>query len=399
MKPEARPPALATTGEFGSLRLVANTVIPRPINTIELTMMDRAADGSSLTAMAPGMTPIRPAGTRSLTRRQSMCSWTWVRLSRDDAVPQTLATKMPWNGPSASVRNGAATRANPIPVARIVTAPTRTAAARPAITSQLMEWSRPPGQVGGFLELAQTLGAAFAAEAGLLRTAHRAERDRWERVVDADDAGVEPLGEPERTTRVPGEHVSGQAHLGAVGEPGGLLVGIEGEDAGRRAKHLLGGQAAVRRHVRDQGRRDPEAVARQVTLGGKPAPAGGDRLLDETGDSCNSVLVDHRAEVGDGCIGAGPEAQLVESFGQPGAELIGDRGVDQEPVDPDAGLAGVAELAELGLGQGHVEVGVGVYDERRVAAELEHRPDDPPGGLGHDLGADLGAAGEGDAAD
>ena len=95
-------------------------------------------------------------------------------------------------------------------------------------------------------------------------------------------------------------------------------------------------------------------------------------------------------------VGAQRRAALL---GEPGEELVVDPLVDVDPLDADAGLAGVgAGAPQRGVGGG-VEVGVVVDDQRVLAAGLDQHRGQGLGAGGHHLLAGRGRAGEGDLVD
>src|SRR3546814_8038997 len=53
-------------------------------------------------------------------------------------------------------------------------------------------------------------------------------------------------------------------------------------------------------------------------------------------------------------------------------ECGGHRLVDDDALDPDAGLPGLVKGAESNAFHGIVEIGIGIDDHRRVAAQLQH---------------------------
>src|SRR4029077_5281214 len=66
-------------------------------------------------------------------------------------------------------------------------------------------------------ELKQPVVAALAAKAGLLDAAERGRRVGHDAPVDADHAGVQRLGDPQRAAQVAGVEVGDQSVLGVVG--------------------------------------------------------------------------------------------------------------------------------------------------------------------------------------
>ena len=114
-------------------------------------------------------------------------------------------------------------------------------------------------------------------------------------------------------------------------------------------------------------------------------------------DRLDGLLVDERADVG-AVVLAAAEGECTHPVGELLGELVGDRGVHEEPVGGGAGLAHVAHLGEHRAVDGRVDVGVLEDQERRVAAELHADPLQLVGGLLDQQLADPGGAGEADLA-
>ena len=174
-----------------------------------------------------------------------------------------------------------------------------------------------------------------------------------------------------------------------------LLLGGEAGDAGDRAEGLLVRHRASRGDAGDHGRLEelrPSRGARRRVSSSAPRSSASATwrcdLLDRR-------LLDQRADVD--VRGSRPSATTEPRDAASVSrcqEVVVDRVLDEDPVGRDAGLAGVAVLAEQRAGDGGVEVGVVEDDERRVAAELERDLLDLPGALGHQQLPDLGRAGE-----
>ena len=136
----------------------------------------------------------------------------------------------------------------------------------------------------------------------------------------------------------------------------------------------------------------------EALAAGDQLAAALERVGDVTLDLLDRRLLDQRADLrrrveaaADGEPGRGVRESLHE--------LVVDRVLDVDPVGRDAGLAGVAVLAEQRAGDRRVEVGVVEDDERSVAAELERDLLHAGGALGHQQLPDLGRAGEAELAD
>src|SRR5919197_775163 len=144
-------------------------------------------------------------------------------------------------------------------------------------------------------ELVDALGAALAAEAGLLDPAERRRRVGDHALVEPDHAGLQALHHPERPPQVAGVDVGDQAELGVVGgRDGGLLV-VEGRHRGDRAEDLLLEHARVPRHVGEHGRLVEVAAAVAGPGADHRAGAPVEGVADQLGDLGDRVLVDQRA--------------------------------------------------------------------------------------------------------
>ena len=82
--------------------------------------------------------------------------------------------------------------------------------------------------------------------------------------VDADHAGLDGLGHPQRAVQRRGVDVGGQPVLGVVGRRDALLLGVEAGDRRDGPEHLLLEDARVGRDVGQHGRRIEDAPARPV---------------------------------------------------------------------------------------------------------------------------------------
>ena len=114
--------------------------------------------------------------------------------------------------------------------------------------------------------------------------------------------------------------------------------------------------------------------------------------------SCERGLVDQRADDRVGLVRVAG-LQALRLLGEPRAELVRDRALDDELAGRHADLALVHEGAERGRVDGVVEVGVREDDERVEAAELEHDALQVPARRLRELAAGRGRAGEVDPPD
>ena len=170
-------------------------------------------------------------------------------------------------------------------------------------------------------------------------------------------------------------------------------------DPGDRAERLLAAHRHRRGHAREhrrleEGPAELVAGAAEVQLrptlervarrGARPSPSAAASISGPTFTS--------------GSVPA-PTASRVDRPDQLLEELVVDAVLDEDPVRGDAGLAGVAVLAEDRARDRLVDVGVVEDDERRVAAELERDLLQPGRALGHQQLPDLIRAGEAELAD
>ena len=117
---------------------------------------------------------------------------------------------------------------------------------------------------------------------------------------------------------------------------------------------------------------------------------------------CSSIFATALASISGPCVT--PALQAVADLERLDLrdQLVGEglqhAALHVEAVRADAGLAGVAVLADHRAFDGRVDVGIVEHDERRVAAEFERELLDRVGALPHQRAADFGRAGEGELA-
>ena len=196
---------------------------------------------------------------------------------------------------------------------------------------------------------------------------------------------------------VAGVDVRREAVLGVVRLGDGLVLGLERRDRRDRAEDLLPVDLGVVGYVDQDRRRVEEAGAAVRLAADHDRRTGRDRAVHEPGHRLDRLLVDERAHVG-AVVLAAAEGERTHPVGELLGELVGDRGVHQEPVRGGAGLAHVAHLGEHRAVDRSVDVGVVEDQERRVAAELHADPLQLVGGLLDQLLPDPGGAGEADLA-
>src|SRR5690606_25971800 len=159
-----------------------------------------------------------------------------------------------------------------------------TCASRPAPTiSPMVAPSLRGGD--GVLQVAvevEAPGAALAADAGLARAAEERAQVPYEEAVDPDGPGDQPGGDERGPLAVAGGDGGGQAGAGVVGQPDGLVLGVEGLERQHRAEDLLLDDLAVLGDVREQGRLVVQALAALAADDG--AGARGQRPPDEAVD-------------------------------------------------------------------------------------------------------------------
>src|SRR5829696_3366467 len=119
-----------------------------------------------------------------------------------------------------------------------------------------------------FEELLDAHAAVLAAETALLVAAERDLRGGRQRVVDADDAVLQPLGDAEGATDVAGEEVRRQTERRVVRHGDGLFLGVERDDRQRRAERLVVQNLRLRRDVGQDGRLVEVALQPAIEIGG-----------------------------------------------------------------------------------------------------------------------------------
>mmetsp|Transcript_3504 Transcript_3504/g.7660 ORF Transcript_3504/g.7660 Transcript_3504/m.7660 type:complete len:386 (-) Transcript_3504:204-1361(-) len=94
-------------------------------------------------------------------------------------------------------------------------------------------------------------------------------------------------------------------------------------------------------------------------------------------------------------VDARADLDVSHLFRKPRHEVVVDRGVNQEPIRGDAGLARVSELGRHRGGHGFVDVRVSKDHETGIPTELHRHSLDRVAGLGHEEFPDPGGPGEG----
>ena len=189
--------------------------------------------------------------------------------------------------------------------------------------------------------------------------------------VGAEDARLQPVG-------------------GVVGPGDRLVERAVRRDGHERGEHFLAIDLHFRRGVQQHRGRDelPAAGAARRDLG-----AVLDRFRDPAFHALGGVERNQRPH-----LGLVVEHVTDVEGAHRGKEQIEERlqhpFVNEDPLGGDAGLARVGEPPESAARRGPGEIGVGLHDDRGVAAELER--DAFGAGFGADRPAGLGAAGEAD---
>ncbi len=199
-----------------------------------------------------------------------------------------------------------------------------------------------------------------------------------------DHARLDPLGEAHAPLHVPGVHGAAQPVGGRVGQPYGLVLAVEDHQQGHRAEDFLAQQRGVLGDPGEHGGFDQVAARRPAY---ERLRAGFHGLVHERGQGVGLEGVDQRADVGVGLVRVA-RLEGAHACGELFGELLGDGGVDEDPVGGHADLALVDEAAEDGRVHRVVEVGVVEHDERAVAAELQDRALEVAGGDRPDVPAD-----------
>ena len=178
-------------------------------------------------------------------------------------------------------------------------------------------------------------------------------------------------------------------------------VGVA-EDRQHRAEHLLGDEPrVVARLGDDRGLEEAALVVAAGAAADEQLAAVGDAVLDLGEELVARVARVDRAHPQPRLLGLdGPVARLVapDALDELADEVVVHRLVHEDALAAEAGLAGVPVAADDDRLDGGVDVGVLADDHRVRAAELERDALQHRAGDRHHVAADLGRAGEGDAA-
>src|SRR5918992_5151583 len=242
------------------------------------------------------------------------------------------------NGPTVGTRKALTARKNPDPPSQVLTAASRPSGAAMASSSSgtsptrashhqpgrgkarasgapspnaasrqphplIAVGSQVHGDVLDLQVLGDALGAALAADAGLLDPAEGGGRVRHHALVETDHARLQALDHPEGPLEVAGVDVGDQAELGVVGGRDRRVLVVEGGHRGHRPEDLLLEHPGVLRHPGEHGRLVEVAAAVA-----RPGPDHGPRPLvegvaDQLRHLVDGVLVDQGADL-DAVLGA-----------------------------------------------------------------------------------------------
>src|SRR5487761_2213873 len=236
----------------------------------------------------------------------------------------------------------------------------------------------------------ERMHAALAADAGLLRAAERGAQVAQEPAVDPADADFDFRGDAVRAREIGGPDGGREAVLRVVGEAHRLLLGGERVHVAAGPENLLAHHRGILRQSGPDGRLDPAALG-EFAFHFRDAAAGdhGGALFARAlviGQHLGAMLLaDQRPEAGFCILGtAGPEA-----FGpgfQRSDELVENRPLDVDALGAQAHLAAIGEHRAAHAFDRRVEVAVGEYDARVLAAELERHRAHAVGHRFHDRG-------------
>ena len=186
---------------------------------------------------------------------------------------------------------------------------------------------------------------AFAAQAGLFDAAKGHVLGGQDADVDADHAVLQRLADAENAAHVAAVEVAGQAELGGVGGVDRLLLGLEPEHRGKGAKGFFLGAQHVGAGIGDHGW--------LKKLAGHFAAAHGDpaalcqRVGHMAADLLDRRVFDQRA-LHHAVLKAVADLQRLDLGRELGQKLVVHAFLHIKAVGADAGLAGVAVLAEHG---------------------------------------------------
>lgn len=213
--------------------------------------------------------------------------------------------------------------------------------------------------------------------------------------VDAHHAVFQGFAHPESAGHVAGIEVGGQPEFGCIGHLDGFRLGLEAEQWGYGTEGFLPGDQHRRGDI-GQYRGLEESAAQGVGLA-----AGEDSgaLLQGVGHVsfhlAQSPGIDQGALLGAG-LHAVANLERGDLFGQPLGKGIVEIGLNQEAIDADAGLAGIAVFGGDGARHGLLQIRIVEDDEGRIPAEFQGKLLQGGGALGHQQPAYLGGAGEGE---
>lgn len=217
--------------------------------------------------------------------------------------------------------------------------------------------------------------------------------------VDPDGAGAEAVADADGRVEVLGVDGGGEAVLGVVAEPDGLLLGRELGDGADGPENLLLHDLHVVRDVGKDGGLDEVALV-AVALAARDD--GGAVLLARL-DVAHDAVVLELADLGalEGLRVEGVADLVVLGAGlEGGDELVVDALLHVDARAGAAALAVVVVDAKVDPADGLLDVGVVEDDVGRLAAQLERHALEVGGRGGlHDGAADGGRAREGDLVD
>ena len=216
-----------------------------------------------------------------------------------------------------------------------------------------------------------------------------------QRVVDPDEAGVQPFDRLHRLFEAGGENRGAKTKGRGVCAPDRRVEIGHADNGGDRAETFLV-QDIHRVGAIGEDRRGIEPTGFQplgdATTADQLCPLG-HSVLDQTHHLVARRFADQRSDLGLVEAVANPQRQ---SFGHKGADEIVMHGVDdKDPLGRGADLTGQMERRRRCPGGGDVQRRIGRDDHRIAAPRLDHRGFEPgPGGGGHGAGGGDGA-GEG----
>src|SRR5262245_52497928 len=221
-------------------------------------------------------------------------------------------------------------------------------------------------------ELTDALLGELPAVAGTLDAAEGQTRVRLDDAVHEHRAGLDLRGEPLRPNAILRPQRRAEPEHGVVGQPDGIAFVLGPDDRGHGTEGLLVESRHALVHPHEERGRIEGAAAGGHLAAQEQAGAVLHRLLDLVMERVAELDAGLRAPVR-AAVHRIAHAARGELSREEIEKALGDRVHHDEALGRDAALPAVDEASVRGCLGGRREVGVGQYDERIAAAQLQHR--------------------------